>query len=75
MTFKHFRPVLGVLLLLLFLGGCTDLQYYQKEKLGRRTMQLDDDPLENSLKNKILSARETSGGRPGNAAGGGCGCN
>ena len=57
------------------LAGCGGVPFYEKEALGRRVMQLDDSPLENSFKNKIFSSREVSGGRPGAAAGGGCGCN
>ncbi len=56
-------------------GGCSGVSYYEKEELGRRVMQLDDSPLENSFKSKISSSREVSGGRPGASAGGGCGCN
>lgn len=64
-----------LLILLLLCGGCSSVPYYEKEDLGRRVMQLDDSPLENSFKSKVQSSREASGGRPGASAGGGCGCN
>lgn len=60
--------------LIAFLPGCSGVAYYQKQDLGRRVMQFDADPLENAFENKIIYARESSGGRPGHAAGGGCGC-
>ena len=55
-------------------GGCSGVEYHQKKELGRRIMQLDANPLETDFESKILSSREVSGGRPGNSAGGGCGC-
>lgn len=60
--------------LIVCLVGCSGVQFHEKEELGRRVMQFDANPLETSFQNKIIYAREVSGGRPGNAAGGGCGC-
>lgn len=68
------------LLLLLALSGivlvcgCSNVPYYEKKDLGRRIMQLEESPLDSSFQNKVLSSREVSGGKPGRAAGGGCGC-
>ncbi len=61
-------------LLLLAAGGCADVHPWDKQDLGRRVMQTDDAPLETMFQNKIYLSRGVSGGRPGVAAGGGCGC-
>ena len=66
---------LAAAVLILLAAACTDVPYYQKRDLGRRIMQLDDNDLETSYRNKIHASREVSGGRPGHSAGGGCGCN
>ncbi len=63
----------GVLLILL-LGACSNIAFYEKKDLGRRIMQFDANDLETSYQNKVLFSREVSGGRPGHSAGGGCGC-
>ncbi len=60
--------------LIVALAGCSNVPYHEKQDLGLRIMQFDPNPLESSFQNKIIYAREVSGGRPGNAAGGGCGC-
>lgn len=60
--------------LIVGLAGCSGVSYHEKQDLGLRIMQFDPNPLESSFQNKIIYAREVSGGRPGNAAGGGCGC-
>jgi hypothetical protein len=60
--------------LLLAAAGCAEVPYYARRDLGRRVMQVDANELETKFQNKILAAREVSGGRPGNSAGGGCGC-
>ena len=46
----------------------------EKERLGRRIMQLDANELETGYQNKVFFSREVSGGKPGHSAGGGCGC-
>ena len=60
--------------LLLLLGACSSVPFYEKRNLGRRIMQFDANDLETSYENKVLFSREVSGGRPGHSAGGGCGC-
>lgn len=60
--------------LIVFLPGCSGVAYFEKQDLGRRVMQMDANELEGAFQNKLIYARESSGGRPGNAAGGGCGC-
>ncbi len=64
----------AAVLLLLLLGACSDVAFYEKKDLGRRIMQFDANDLETSYQNKVLFSREVSGGRPGHSAGGGCGC-
>lgn len=68
--------VLGLLVLagIAAFSGCADTPYYKKRHLGRFIMQLNPSELEESYRNKVLGSREVSGGQPGNAAGGGCGC-
>ena len=56
------------------LAGCAEVAYFARQDFGRRVMQIDANELETKFQNKILAAREVSGGRPGNSAGGGCGC-
>ena len=57
-----------------FLAGCGTVMPDEKEDLGRRIMQLEDNELESGYQNKVLFSREVSGGKPGHSAGGGCGC-
>jgi hypothetical protein len=45
-----------------------------KADLGLRIMKIDANVLDVAFRNKIQASREVSGGRPGFAAGGGCGC-
>jgi len=59
---------------LLFLGACRSVTPMEKERLGRRIMQLDGNELETGFQNKVYFSREVSGGKPGHSAGGGCGC-
>jgi len=63
----------GIFLILL-LGACSNVAFYEKRNLGRRILQFDANDLETSYQNKVLFSREVSGGRPGHSAGGGCGC-
>ena len=72
---KRLRLLAAAALTLLCGAGCSNVPYYQKEALGRRLMQLDDNPLGGAFWSKIYASREVSGGRPGASAGGGCGCN
>ena len=58
----------------LLLGGCRSVEPQEKEQLGRRLMQLEDNELETGFQNKVFFSREVSGGKPGHSAGGGCGC-
>lgn len=60
--------------LILLLGACSNVAFYEKRNLGRRILQFDANDLETSYQNKVLFSREVSGGRPGHSAGGGCGC-
>lgn len=58
----------------LLLAGCRSVEPREKEQLGRRLMQLEDNELETGYQNKVFFSREVSGGKPGHSAGGGCGC-
>ena len=69
------RYLLLAFALVIFSSGCSSTPYYKKKKLGLRIMQQDQNSLENTFRNKVYASRESSGGKPGNAAGGGCGCN
>lgn len=69
----RFLGILGVAGLF-FLVGCSTVMPDEKEDLGRRIMQLEDNELESGYQNKVFFSREVSGGKPGHSAGGGCGC-
>jgi hypothetical protein len=59
--------------LIAFLAGCNSVPIEECPHLGRRIMQFDANDLEVAYQNKVFASREASGGRPGHAAGGGCG--
>jgi uncharacterized protein DUF4266 len=55
------------------LGACTTYKQC-KPDLALRIMKIDANEVDLAFRNKIQASREVSGGRPGFAAGGGCGC-
>ena len=59
---------------MLFTPGCAATQFYEREKLNDRSMQFDQDPGLNYVRQKIEAAREGSLGGFGSAEAGGCGC-
>jgi hypothetical protein len=59
--------------LIAILAACNSVPIEDCPHLGRRLMQFDANDLEVAYQNKVLASREVSGGRPGHAAGGGCG--
>jgi len=59
--------------LILLLAACNAVPIEECPHVGRRIMQFDANDLEVAYQNKVLASREVSGGRPGHAAGGGCG--
>jgi len=71
---KGKAKALGLLLLIASLGGCTKVEPWEKENLGKSIMAFDPDPLEAKSKQHIYFSKEGSSGGYG-LAGGGCGCN
>ena len=71
------RSLIGLLALVctapIVLGAC-DSARQCKPDLSKRIMKIDANEVDLGFRNKIQASREVSGGRPGNAAGGGCGC-
>lgn len=59
--------------LLMLLGGCAEVQPWEKEQLAQPTMQ-DDNALRTRFRHHIYLSKEGSKGGTG-VAGGGCGCN
>ena len=56
------------------LGGCTNVQPWQRGTLADRTMRADRDPAGLAMSEHIWFSREAvTGGR--GVGGGGCGCN
>ncbi len=70
------RRLLWVVLCTLALGGCglLGVKPWQREYMARPSMQLDSDPVENSIDDHIYFSKEASSGGRG-FGGGGCGCN
>lgn len=56
------------------LAGCVRAQPWQRERLAKPIMSMQDDPDEAVLEQHFLQAREGATGGYG-TAGGGCGCN
>ena len=59
---------------LTLLGGCTQVQPWERGSLARKDMQWQPDVMEGRLRDHIHYSKEASSGGSG-AAGGGCGCN
>jgi len=57
----------------ILLGACISAKQC-KPDLSLRIMKIDANEVDLAFRNKIQASREVSGGRPGFAAGGGCGC-
>jgi len=68
------KVVLGALVTLSLLSGCSTTRYYEREKLAAHCMQLDADGTILYLRNKAESAREGAIGGFGGSSVGGCGC-
>ncbi|GGY34338.1 hypothetical protein GCM10011297_04220 [Bacterioplanes sanyensis] len=60
--------------LLLMLGGCAQVQPWERGYLSHDVMAWDVDPMKARLDRHIYASKEGSSGG-GQAAGGGCGCN
>ena len=68
------HAALAVLALGALAGGCQTTQYYERERLSRRAMQVDADGRLVYIRNKMEAAREGAFGGFGGAAVGSCGC-
>ena len=65
-------PVFGIAVL--FLGSCTTVKEYQKNRLNDAEMSLSTRKVEKTELN-FQSYREGASGANGGKTGGGCGCN
>lgn len=70
---ERFRSLLWLVILLL-LGGCARVAFYEKGQLLDPIMVLEDDPGQIHQYQKIYYSTEGSVGGIGVGAGGGCGC-
>ncbi|WP_306643302.1 DUF4266 domain-containing protein [Sanyastnella coralliicola] len=68
------KKITSILLLALFLSGCTVLEEYEKMNLNDPDMALSDLKLDKNL-STFHSYREAASGGNGGKTGGGCGCN
>jgi len=70
----HSRRMMTGVLLLALLGGCTTVQPWQRDVMGRETMQLGRNPnILAAYEHVYFSKEAAAGGR--SFDGGGCGCN
>jgi hypothetical protein len=73
MKLKTKMATLFILILSLWLSGCTTVQPWERGNLAKPQMALDPHPLQSALRAHNYGSREAGAG--GNAAqGGGCGC-
>jgi len=73
MTLKHFWKIL-LLLSLIEVGGCAQVQPWERGRLAKPQMALDGDPLLSAIDAHTYNSKEAATGGIG-PAGGGCGCN
>jgi len=59
---------------LLLCGGCSTVEYYEKQNFGDAAMKFEADPSEVHFQAKGFYSMEGSAGGIGDSAGGGCGC-
>ncbi|MBX2810027.1 MAG: DUF4266 domain-containing protein [Cellvibrionaceae bacterium] len=69
---------LSLLILLLFISGCSPLKpwvkAHERELLSSPIMSLERDPISTRYINHVYESREAARGAEG-SSGGGCGCN
>ncbi len=74
---SHIKPAFYIpvfIAVILFLGSCTTVKEYQKNKLNDSEMSLSSRKVEKTELN-FQSYREGASGANGGKTGGGCGCN
>lgn len=72
MVFKYIKPLF---LLVLLLSGCaTDVKPWERGNLARSHMSVEPDPLLRSVREQVVTSKESSSGGF-SVVGGGCGCN
>ena len=65
--------LLFVFLFSLFIGGCTVVQPWERERLSDPNMMFDENPMEKGAQLHFLFIREGTEGGDGSQSGG-CGC-
>ncbi len=74
MNFKYYGQLIIVIVPLMILSSCANVDQIDRGFLSKKIMQLDPHPEESVFQNEVRSFREGAIG--GSAAvGGGCGCN
>lgn len=73
MTLRRYWTIL-LLLALIELSACADVQPWERGRLAKSHMTLDSDPLLSAIDAHTYSSKEAASGGIG-PAGGGCGCN
>lgn len=73
MTLKHCWKIL-LLLALIDLSACAEVQPWERGRLAQPRMALDADPLLTAIDAHTYNSKEAASGGIG-PAGGGCGCN
>jgi hypothetical protein len=63
-----------VIILMVLLSSCANVQQFDRGRLAQRVMQLDTTPEENVFLEEVNSYREAAAGGS-SSVGGGCGCN
>jgi hypothetical protein len=58
-----------------FMPSCSNVEYWQKEKLADPAMTYHDSKALSSFDQKVFQSIEGAAGGFGASAGGGCGCN
>jgi outer membrane murein-binding lipoprotein Lpp len=75
MLLKHRnKKFVGVVVGLILLTGCQNVEPWERDRLAEPAMQLISDVAERERDQQIFFSKEAASGGTG-AAGGGCGCN
>ncbi len=76
MSPRLLRGLLAAVACAVLLSGCSHIgvKPWQREYMARRSMQVDNDPVESDFDEHIYFSKEASSGGRG-FGGGGCGCN